>query len=376
METYFAPAQRTERRKFENQIQDVSHNPIMTTLLETMTGLLVVLNDDRQIVGLNHNFLNTIGITDPEKALGLRLGESMNCIHAADGPAGCGTTQSCPSCGAAIAMMAAINDDKIDEQVCALEFDRDGVPGNICLAVKAHPINIQNKRWILFFARDITHQQFWTNMEKVFFHDINNMISALLGNAELLAINLPDDEAVQRINDAAKRIDGEVSLQRMLSMHKDASYLVRETTTSLKDIKKEVDLIVNGHESLVDKQINEKWPNDSTSFKTDKLLVSKIIGNMVINALEATPEGGSVKLSASVENGAAVWSVWNDAYIPRENQKRIFQRHFSTKSGEGRGIGTYSMKLLGETYLNGAVDFKTLKGKGTTFTFKLPLSSN
>jgi signal transduction histidine kinase len=375
MDTYFAPAERTERRKFKNQINDVSCNPIMNTLLETMTGLLVVINEDRQIVALNQAILDMIGITDPEEALGLRLGESLKCIHATAAPAGCGTTPACATCGAVIAMMAAIQDNRMDEQICALTSERDGVAGDICLLVRAHPIQIENNRWILIFAQDITKQQFWMNMEKIFFHDINNILSSLLGNCELLTLDMPDNKAVRNVNEAAKRIYNEISLQRSLSQHKDVSYLIKESETSLKDIKKEVDLIIKGHAALINRKINEKWTNDTTAIKTDRLLVSKIIGNMVINALEATPEGGSVQLSSLLDNDAVVWKVWNDTYIPKDIQKRIFQRHFSTKSKVSRGIGTYSMKLFGEKYLNGEVGFLSSKDEGTTFTFKLPLSS-
>jgi len=126
METCFAPAPRTDRRRFKNQIHDISQNLIMTTLLKTVSGLLVVVNEDRQIVSLNHAFLEAIGIADAEAALGLRLGESLKCIHANQKPAGCGTTPYCRTCGAAIAMMAAIADDRADEQICAMKTFRKG----------------------------------------------------------------------------------------------------------------------------------------------------------------------------------------------------------------------------------------------------------
>lgn len=375
MDTYFAPAERTDRRKFKNQISDVSCNPIMSTLLETMTGLLIVLNEDRQIIALNHAFLETIGVTDPETVLGLRLGESLRCIHAEEDPAGCGTTPFCPTCGAAIAMMAAIQDNKMDEQICAITSERDGVTGDISLIVKAQPVCIENNRWILIFAQDITKQQFWMNMEKIFFHDINNILSSLLGNCGLLILDMPDNKAVQNVNDSAKRLCSEISLQRSLSRHKNANYLIKASESSLSDIKKEVDIIVKGHGALTNRKLNEKWPNDTITIETDRLLVSRIVGNMIINALEATPEGGSVHLTTTVENGAVVWEVWNDYFIPKEIQKRIFQRHFSTKSKIGRGLGTYSMKLFGEKYLNGEVSFLSSKGKGTTFTFRLSFPS-
>jgi sensor histidine kinase regulating citrate/malate metabolism len=58
--------------------------------------------------------------------------------------------------------------------------------------------------------------------------------------------------------------------------------------------------------------------------------------------------------------------------IPSVAQKQIFQRSFSTK-GSNRGLGTYSMKLLGENYLKGAVDFESDEEDRTTFYVKLPL---
>ncbi|WDP85964.1 MAG: sensor histidine kinase [Desulfobacter sp.] len=84
--------------------------------------------------------------------------------------------------------------------------------------------------------------------------------------------------------------------------------------------------------------------------------MSRILGNMVINALEATPENGEIKieLEAGV-NGQMIWRVWNQSPIPKPIQKRIFQRYFSSKEGNGRGLGTYSMKLFGESYLKAVV---------------------
>jgi len=112
METYIVPAKRTDRRKFKNQIFDVSHSPVMNALLKTMSGLIVVLNEDRQIVAMNHAFLEAIGISDTEKVLGMRLGESLNCKNTQMGTNECGTTEFCSTCGAVIATMAAIENDK------------------------------------------------------------------------------------------------------------------------------------------------------------------------------------------------------------------------------------------------------------------------
>jgi signal transduction histidine kinase len=65
--------------------------------------------------------------------------------------------------------------------------------------------------------------------------------------------------------------------------------------------------------------------------------------------------------------------VWNHAFIPPEIQGHVFQRSFSTKAERGRGLGTYSMKLLGEGYLGGKVRFVSEVDSGTTFSLELPL---
>jgi len=372
MDTYFAPAQRTEKRKFKNQIADITRNPIMDSLLKTATGLLVVLNEDRQIVALNHTFLEAFGIKDAQDALGLRLGESLSCIHALQEPAGCGTTEYCVSCGAAIAMMSAIQDDKADEQICALVSDKDGAISDICLKVKAEPIECENNRWIIFYAQDITQQQFWINLDHVFFHDINNTLTALYGNVQLLEMSNPGNGEIKPIRQGIERLINEVAIQKNFSQHKDATYTPAKEAVSLSDIRRELGMIINGHKASLQKKIIGDWPREDVILETDALLLSRILGNMVINALEATQKGGSIRIKVTTTQKEVSWEVWNKTCIPDSIQKRIFQRHFSSKSGNSRGLGTYSMKLFGETYLNGKISFQSNLNHGTIFKFSLP----
>ena len=57
--------------------------------------------------------------------------------------------------------------------------------------------------------------------------------------------------------------------------------------------------------------------------------------------------------------------------MPHVVQLQLFQRSFSTK-GLGRGLGTYSMKLLSERYLGGRISFTSTEEAGTTFTASYP----
>lgn len=373
MDTYFAPAKRTERRKFRNQITAITHNPIMDTLLKTAAGLLVVLNEDRQIVAVNHIFLDELGIGDIEQVLGFRLGESLQCVHAHERPSGCGTTQHCRSCGAAIAMMTAIDQNRTDEQVCALLTDKKGIIEDTCLLIKAIPISLEGNRWILIYAEDITQQHFWSNLERIFFHDLSNTLSAVSGNAQLLEMELPDNEEVKNILAGIDRLTREIQIQRTFSQRKQAGFKISKTTFTLEDIRNEIRLIITGHNSSHGKEIVENWPQENIEFNTDLLLVSRVLSNMLINAFEASKQGDPITLDAQRDGSSFKWEIWNKAYIPPEIQDRIFQRHFTTKSKFGRGLGTYSMKFFGEKHLGGKVFFNTSEKEGTVFTFRLPL---
>ena len=107
------------------------------------------------------------------------------------------------------------------------------------------------------------------------------------------------------------------------------------------------------------------------SIHTSRPLFQRVLGNMVKNALEATDVGGVVRMGWERDGAELVFKVNNQGAMPREVQLQIFNRSFSTK-GSGRGIGTHSIRLLGERYLGGRVSFESNEAEGTTFYLKLP----
>jgi len=105
---------------------------------------------------------------------------------------------------------------------------------------------------------------------------------------------------------------------------------------------------------------------------SDEALVKRVVGNMLKNAIEATPMGGTITMKCYQGADEACFEVHNPSVMPREVQLQMFQRSFSTK-GTGRGLGTYSMKLLTEKFLKGSIGFKSEEGFGTSFTAKYKL---
>ncbi|NJD91057.1 MAG: sensor histidine kinase [Geobacter sp.] len=373
MDTYFAPAKRIERRILRNQIESICNSVVMDTLLTASNGLMVVVNDARQIVALNKSFIQTLGISDPEQALGLRLGETLHCKYAFDEPNGCGTTKYCSSCGAVIAILAAIDDNKACEKICAVTIEKHGKSSDICLLVRALPLVVDGNRWVLVYAQDVSQQQFWANLENAFFHDLNNMICAMKNYSSYLHDQMPVNPYSLRQKMLAERMFQEVRMQGKLSHLKSTESIVDINATSLVNIRNQAFNIVLVSNAMDGKTIKEESPADELTFETDAMLVSKVLINMLLNALEATEPGGHVIFRTLVEDARVTWQVWNSAVIPDNIQLRIFQRFFSTKHELGHGLGTYSMKLFGEECLGGKVSFTSTADEGTVFSFSLPV---
>ncbi|GBC61385.1 histidine kinase [Desulfonema ishimotonii] len=371
MDTYFASPKRTSEEKLFAEIDFVSKNPVISGLLHSISGLLAILDENRQIVALNDSFLQMLGIDDPAKTLGLRPGEALHCIHAYDKPAGCGTTKFCSTCGAAIAIVSSLGQDKPVERMCALSANKDGKVKDTALLVRSQPIKINKKRFLLLFIQDITKQQQRAALERTFFHDINNMLSVLVGASELIVENDPSKLA-KTVHQASLRLLKEVAIQRYLSQSESCNYQPMWHDFTTEQILEELRSFFASHPVAYKKNIDFSKDYPVVSIRTDISLLLRVLCNMITNALEATAENGVVKIWIGHEADVLSFYVWNSQEIPQEITYRIFQLNFSTKGQAGRGIGTYSMKLLGEKILGGQVSFTTSGEKGTVFRFSTP----
>jgi len=371
MDTFFAPAEKANEKDLVSKIEIVNESPVMSGLLHSISGLLAVLNEHRQVIALNDSFMQMLRIDDSVKALGLRPGEVLQCLHAHDEPSGCGTTKFCSTCGAAIAIVTSLEQDKPVEKICALSANRDGKVLDLALLVKSHPILINNKKFLLLFLQDITQQQQSAALARTFFHDVNNMITMLLGASELLVKKDPSKLA-NMIHQASYRLTKEVAIQQYLSQTESCNYqpVLRELTAD--QIIEELQSFFTNHPAAYNKNIDYSQSYPVVSVKTDISLLSRVVCNMIINALEATTENGKVKVWLESEGDFLAVCVWNLQEIPSEIANRLFQRNFSTKGQDGRGIGTYSMKLFGEQVLGGRISFTTSQEAGTVFRFSLP----
>jgi signal transduction histidine kinase len=317
-----------------------------------------------------------LNIRDPSVVLGLRPGEALGCIHASEGPGGCGTGQACPSCGAAIAIVACLQSGQTEQRDCVATVERNRQLADMYFQVRCSPFDFRGERLLLLFLRDATIDQQRMALERTFFHDINNLISALLMSSELLEESTDGADRpylAQRIIQVSTQLAKEVEIQRSLSLTHSSTYEPQFQTISLARSLLELQAVLGQHPAAVGKEI--QWPALETEVQlvTDPILLHKVLCNMLLNALEAANGGQPIKFGISRSATTATFSVWNDQVIAPHIVPRIFQRNFSTKAGAGRGLGTYSMRLFGETYLGGQVRFTTGPDQGTVFSLALPL---
>lgn len=372
MDTFFAPAEIATEEQLEQEIEILNKSALMEGLMDTVGGLLAVLNEQRQIISLNDSFLKMLGIDDPIHALGLRPGSALNCVHASEAPGGCGTTEYCSTCGAAKAIVSSLETNEPIEDTCALKARNHGNDVDLVLKVRSHPVKIQNTRFIMLFLQDITLEQQRAALERTFFHDINNMLSGLVGASEVLARDANRSPMVDIVRRSSLRLQKAVEIQRFLLQAETNSYRLVPQPISMDQLQEDLYSLFASHPARSDKHLRIRHDLGDLTIQTDVSLFQRVMSNMITNALEATESGGMVLVTFYTDQETINFSVHNDQEIPDDIKLRVFQRNFSTKAKAGRGIGTFSMKLFGEKVLGGKVNFKSSPGEGTTFIFSLP----
>jgi signal transduction histidine kinase len=113
--------------------------------------------------------------------------------------------------------------------------------------------------------------------------------------------------------------------------------------------------------------------------QANRRLVS-LFANLLSNALEAMPTGGTLEVGAEVVNGGQKVQLWvrdTGRGIPDYLQGEVFRPYFSTKKDKGlsHGLGLWWAKLYLEG-LGGSIGFQSQSGVGSKFVVKLPVSGS
>jgi signal transduction histidine kinase len=372
--TFFAPAQRAEKRDLLRNIDFVSRNPVIDLVLRSAGSLLAILNEQRQIVAVNDALLKVLGLDNASDVFGLRPGEAIHCTHARDMPGGCGTSRYCETCGAAIAIVTALCGDEPVERDCAVTAERNGRKEDLFFRVRAQTLAADGHRLILLFLQDMTEAHQRALLERVFLHDISNLVSGLVGSAELLDPGQDRRHAKHAglMLQLSRRLAKEIQVQKAIMNADPSAVTLSLEEVSAQGIGSELTQVFAHHPAAKGRRVDVETAAPDVKLTTDASLLVRMLANAVTNALEATAEGNTVRVWHEPVAGGARFCVWNREAIPAPAALRVFQRCFTTKRGPGRGFGTYIMKLLGEDRLKGKVDFTTSPADGTVFRIQVP----
>jgi K+-sensing histidine kinase KdpD len=373
--THFASAKRTPADKILKEYELVGLEKFFTEIFGAITGIGAVIDQNRQIVYANENFLTLFGINTLETILGKRPGEVVSCIHSAEESSGCGTSLSCAYCGAVNVIMESQKTGAKSIRETRISTVVDGKLKSWDLNIISTPVTLSGTRFYVLVLQDISAEKRRAALERIFFHDLLNSVGGLNGLLTILKDGTNPEENRELINlseEASRDIIEEILLHRQIRAAEIGELKVNIELTNSFEVIDSAIRKMGFHEAGKNKRIIKAENSVNIELETDKILLQRVIINLMKNALEASQNGDAV--SVGIDNIGEKIRFWvkNDQAIARDIQMQLFQRSFSTK-GNGRGIGTYSIKLLTENYLKGKVSFVSNESDGTVFSIELNL---
>lgn len=207
-------------------------------------------------------------------------------------------------------------------------------------------------------------------------HDFNNMLTAVLGNLSLLGnlSNLPDD-SYPLLCEAERGAFRAKELTQYLLTFADGGAPVKQVVEVRELIERTATFALGGSNVQCDYQLAaDLWPTEA-----DPNQLAQVIGNVVLNAIEATPNGGSIVVRATNVHAAPQLPAGEylclavedrGAGIAPEHLSRIYDPFFTTKK-QARGLGLAAAYSIIRRH-GGHIAVESNVGLGTTVTLYLP----
>ncbi|MEO6872585.1 MAG: PAS domain S-box protein [Chthoniobacterales bacterium] len=214
-------------------------------------------------------------------------------------------------------------------------------------------------------------------------HDFNNLLTAIIGNISLVTLLMPEDaQLTGRLNDATNASHRARDLAQQLLTFARGGAPIKETASARKLIEDTVSFSLRGTQSRSEVEIAPQlWPSEFDSGQ-----ISQVIANLVVNADQAMPDGGTLHVDCDnftndAETLDAPSNLAPGRYIrikvrdegvgiPEEYAKRIFDPYFTTKA-KGNGLGLATTYSIVKNH-GGLITVESEVERGSTFTVYLP----
>ncbi|HEX8947986.1 MAG TPA: ATP-binding protein [Dissulfurispiraceae bacterium] len=214
-------------------------------------------------------------------------------------------------------------------------------------------------------------------------HDFNNLLTAIAGNISLAGMHAtPGDGILERLREAEKASMRAKDLTPQRLTFSSGGEPVKKTVCISELVKESAGFTLSGSGVKCELSIaGDLWAVD-----IDEGQISQVVNNLVINAEQSMPEGGTIRVSCEnavldadstlplLEGGYVRVSIEDNGIgIPREYLTKIFDPYFTTKH-QGNGLGLSVAHSIIKKH-NGCITLESEPGKGTTFHVYLPASS-
>ena len=366
--TEFLPAARADAETVFRQRAAVLAVPKLVEILEAVHDIVLFLNKERQIVYANKAAVEYILAHGGSPKPGGRWGEALLCEHAS--AAGCGTTRFCRNCGAARAILGSRQGRDEIEECRITQSGGDALD----FRVKTTRMRFGEDDLTVFTAVDAGDEKRREALENTFYHDVMNTAFGIRGLMELLPEETPAEReaSLKSLDTLSTALIEEITAQKDLLAAENRNLMVRPVRLDSLALLTELVAAYKRQSAAKGIMFVLDPASAGAQMTGDRTLLRRVIGNMIKNALEATAAGETITIGCSRNSHVEFW-VHNPAVMTEDVRLQVFRRSFSTKSA-GRGLGTYSMKMLTERYLGGTLDFTSEAGKGTRFSARYPLA--
>jgi two-component system cell cycle sensor histidine kinase/response regulator CckA len=215
-------------------------------------------------------------------------------------------------------------------------------------------------------------------------HDFNNILTAIMGNISLALMNRADGEtAFTKVEEARKACLRARELTMQFLAFSRGGAPVREVCSIADILRESVGLALTGSRSRCAYSI----PEDIFAVEVDRGQISQVIQNLVLNADQAMPQGGVIRVEAEnvpviapgmlpLDPGDHVRISVRDTGcgIQRKNLKKVFDPYFTTKN-RGNGLGLSTSYFIIKNH-KGHIEVESAVGVGTAFHVYLPATRN
>jgi signal transduction histidine kinase len=205
-------------------------------------------------------------------------------------------------------------------------------------------------------------------------HEVKNPLNAILMHVELVRMKLArqDTEVSPQMEIISREI---LRLDRVVKTFLDFTRPVElhPAEVALDSFVREIVDLAAPQAKAAGIRVLVDADTDAANIRVDTDLMKQALLNVVVNAIQAMPQGGELRIECGVSGEEAEIRISDTGTgIPPELRDKIFRLYYTTKK-EGSGIGLAMTFRIVQLH-DGAIDFTSEPGKGTTFVLRLPVS--